>query len=227
MWLLRRVAGLAPHAMPLGGVIAAVVTVEDFADRSPRILADGAALSLGGPLLRWFAAPHLSHVLEKGFRSEARIAALSGAHFQTCASPACQVPRRHLRCASRSSPLGSAGLCAARLGHGQAVVPLPQPGPGVCVPLAWRGGLLRVARQADPIGHSGKHRSSNCSFVTIVTMVTCVMMRSSVSDSQSNSDLAKRLGCCRTTSAFRRCRSGRRPSAALIGVPDGAIAKEV
>jgi flavorubredoxin len=37
----------APHSLPLCGRIAAMVSIEDLADRSPRALADGEALSLG------------------------------------------------------------------------------------------------------------------------------------------------------------------------------------
>ena len=63
---------VAPHAAPLCGTIAAIVSVADLADRPPRALADGEALSLGHHTVRWIDAPHLPHGWECGFMMEER-----------------------------------------------------------------------------------------------------------------------------------------------------------
>jgi len=60
----------APHAAPLCGQIAAMVSVNDLADRAPRALADGEALSLGNRLVRWLDAPHVPHGWECGYLFE-------------------------------------------------------------------------------------------------------------------------------------------------------------
>lgn len=60
----------APHASPLCGGVAALVSVDDLADRPPRGLADGEALSLGMHAVRWFDAPHLPHGWECGYLME-------------------------------------------------------------------------------------------------------------------------------------------------------------
>jgi flavorubredoxin len=62
----------APEAEPLCGQIAAMVSVGDFADRPPRAIADGEALSLGAHSVRWFDTPHLPHAWECGFLMESR-----------------------------------------------------------------------------------------------------------------------------------------------------------
>ena len=61
---------VAPRSMPLCGTVAAIVSIEDLADRSPRALADGELLSLGTHRVRWFDAPHLPHAWECGFLME-------------------------------------------------------------------------------------------------------------------------------------------------------------
>jgi flavorubredoxin len=61
---------VAPQSMPLCGTVAAMVSIEDLADRSPRALADGELLSLGKHSVRWFDAPHLPHAWECGFLTE-------------------------------------------------------------------------------------------------------------------------------------------------------------
>jgi flavorubredoxin len=62
--------GVAPRSVPLCGAVAAMVSIEDLADRSPRALADGELLSLGVHRVRWFDAPHLPHAWECGFLTE-------------------------------------------------------------------------------------------------------------------------------------------------------------
>jgi glyoxylase-like metal-dependent hydrolase (beta-lactamase superfamily II) len=56
--------------LPLCGSVAALVSIEDLADRSPRALADGELLSLGQHSVRWFDTPHLPHAWECGFLME-------------------------------------------------------------------------------------------------------------------------------------------------------------
>jgi flavorubredoxin len=50
--------------------VEAMVSVEDLADRSPRALADGEAITLGKHRVRWFDAAHLPHAWDCGFLTE-------------------------------------------------------------------------------------------------------------------------------------------------------------
>ncbi|HEY4228726.1 MAG TPA: MBL fold metallo-hydrolase [Thermoanaerobaculia bacterium] len=67
---LNSLLAAAPRAVAACGQVAAVVSVEDFADRAPRALADGEILSTGRRRLRWFDAPHVPHGWETGFLFE-------------------------------------------------------------------------------------------------------------------------------------------------------------
>ena len=67
---LNQWLALAPQSIPICGRVAAMVSIEDLADRSPRALADGEALSLGKHRVRWFDTPHLPHAWECGFLME-------------------------------------------------------------------------------------------------------------------------------------------------------------
>jgi flavorubredoxin len=58
---LNELLAVAPHAVPVCGRIAAMVSVGDYADREPRPLADGEQLALGRHALRWFDTPHMPH----------------------------------------------------------------------------------------------------------------------------------------------------------------------
>lgn len=62
----------APRSAPLCGTVAGMVSVDDLADRPPRILADGERLSLGQHTVRWLDTPHLPHAWECGFLTEER-----------------------------------------------------------------------------------------------------------------------------------------------------------
>jgi flavorubredoxin len=62
----------APQAAPLCGSVAAMVSIDDLADRPPRALADGEQLALGRHVVRWFDTPHLPHAWECGFLMEER-----------------------------------------------------------------------------------------------------------------------------------------------------------
>jgi flavorubredoxin len=57
----------APHAAPLCGRIAAMVSIADLADRAPRALADGEVLPLGRHRVTWLDTPHVPHAWECGF----------------------------------------------------------------------------------------------------------------------------------------------------------------
>jgi flavorubredoxin len=60
----------APRARPVCGQVAAMVSVEDLADRPPRPLGDAETLSVGRHTLQWFDTPHLPHAWECGFAFE-------------------------------------------------------------------------------------------------------------------------------------------------------------
>jgi flavorubredoxin len=67
---LNEFLAVAPQAAPLCGRIAAMVSVDDVADRKARALADGEALSLGRHTVRWLDTPHVPHAWECGFLFE-------------------------------------------------------------------------------------------------------------------------------------------------------------
>jgi flavorubredoxin len=66
----------APHAAPLCGGVAAMVSIRDLADREPRVLADGEAVALGTHTVRWIDAPHMPHGWDCGFLAEERTSTL-------------------------------------------------------------------------------------------------------------------------------------------------------
>lgn len=68
--------GAAPNSVPLCGAVAAMVSIDDLADRAPRALADGESVSLGRHSVRWLDTPHLPHAWECGFLHEERTATL-------------------------------------------------------------------------------------------------------------------------------------------------------
>ncbi len=57
---------VAPKASPVCGLVAAMVSINDMADRAPQALADGEILSTGAHQLRWFETPHLPHAWDCG-----------------------------------------------------------------------------------------------------------------------------------------------------------------
>ena len=61
---------IAPQAEPLCGTVAALVSINDLADRPARALRDGETLSLGQHAVQWFDTPHLPHAWECGFLME-------------------------------------------------------------------------------------------------------------------------------------------------------------
>ena len=60
----------APHAVPLCSRIAAMVSVDDVADRPARAMGDGEELELGRHTVRWLDTPHLPHGWECGYLFE-------------------------------------------------------------------------------------------------------------------------------------------------------------
>lgn len=61
---------VAPRSVPVCSNIAAMVQVNDLADRPPRGMADGEELVLGAKRMKWLDAPHLPHNWECGYMFE-------------------------------------------------------------------------------------------------------------------------------------------------------------
>lgn len=61
---------VAPHAEAVCGRIAAMTSINDMADRPPRVLADGENIDLGRHTLSWFDTPHMPHGWECGLMME-------------------------------------------------------------------------------------------------------------------------------------------------------------
>jgi len=57
----------APRSVPLCSTVAAMVSINDLADRTPTVLSDGELVSLGVHSFRWLDTPHLPHAWECGF----------------------------------------------------------------------------------------------------------------------------------------------------------------
>jgi flavorubredoxin len=63
---------VAPEAEPLCSRVAAMVSVNDFADRPACAMADSTELSLGTRSVKWLDAPHLPHGWETGYLMDTR-----------------------------------------------------------------------------------------------------------------------------------------------------------
>jgi len=61
----------APQAQAVCGAVAAMVSMNDLADRPPRVLTEEQELSLGQKRVRWLDTPHLPHNWECGHLFEA------------------------------------------------------------------------------------------------------------------------------------------------------------
>ncbi len=61
---------VAPQAEAVCGRVAAMVSINDMADRPPRALADGETLALGRHSVNWFDTPHMPHGWECGLMME-------------------------------------------------------------------------------------------------------------------------------------------------------------
>ncbi|HEY5810581.1 MAG TPA: hypothetical protein VIT67_21610 [Povalibacter sp.] len=67
---LNAFLAVAPHAVPFCSEIAAMTSVGDFSDRTPRALADRQEFSTGRRHFRWFYTPHVPHSWECGLLME-------------------------------------------------------------------------------------------------------------------------------------------------------------
>jgi len=67
---LNELLAIAPDAQPVCSSVAAMVSVNDLADRPARPLADGESLPLGRHQLVWIDAPHVPHGWETGYLFE-------------------------------------------------------------------------------------------------------------------------------------------------------------
>ncbi len=60
----------APTAQVAHGATGCMISLNDLADRPPRMLADGEVLDLGGKRVRWIDTPHVPHAWESGLMFE-------------------------------------------------------------------------------------------------------------------------------------------------------------
>ena len=60
----------APSAQVVHGETACMVSLNDLADRPPRVLAHGEVIDLGGKRVRWLDTPHVPHAWESGLMFE-------------------------------------------------------------------------------------------------------------------------------------------------------------
>lgn len=67
---LNAFLAVAPEAVPVCSRIAAMVSIDDFADRPGRALADEEELRIGRHTVRWFDTPHMPHAWECGLMLE-------------------------------------------------------------------------------------------------------------------------------------------------------------
>lgn len=56
----------APHAQPAHGQVCSMVSLQDVADRPPRILADDEVIDIGGRRIRYIDTPHVPHGWDAG-----------------------------------------------------------------------------------------------------------------------------------------------------------------
>jgi hypothetical protein len=86
----------APQSAPLCGKVAALVSIDDLADRPAHALADGETLALGKHSVRWFDTPHLPHAWECGFLMEDQTRTLLCGDLFTSPAPNIQPPPRRI-----------------------------------------------------------------------------------------------------------------------------------
>ena len=73
---LNEFLDVAPHAVPLCGAVAKMVSVDDVADREALGLGDGEQLSLGKHTVGWIDTPHLPHGWDCGYLFEKKTSTL-------------------------------------------------------------------------------------------------------------------------------------------------------
>jgi flavorubredoxin len=61
---------VAPHTQVAHGQVGCMVSLNDTADRAPRVLADGEAIDIGGKRLRYLDTPHVPHGWDAGVMFE-------------------------------------------------------------------------------------------------------------------------------------------------------------
>ena len=66
----------APGAVPLCSRVAAMVSMQDLADRPPRAMGDGELLDLGDHRIQWLDTPHVPHGWDAGLIWETHTASL-------------------------------------------------------------------------------------------------------------------------------------------------------
>ena len=67
---LNEFLAVAPNAEAVCGRIGAMVSIDDYSDRTPRALADEEDLVLGDHTMRWFDTPHIPHGWDCGLMME-------------------------------------------------------------------------------------------------------------------------------------------------------------
>jgi flavorubredoxin len=73
---LNQLLAAAPQAVAIAGQVGAMVSLSDYADRPPRGLNDGEALSLGAHTLEWLDTPHMPHAWDCGYMFDRTTATL-------------------------------------------------------------------------------------------------------------------------------------------------------
>ncbi|MEA2625544.1 MAG: hypothetical protein QOD06_1589 [Candidatus Binatota bacterium] len=63
---LNSFLGIAPEAQAVAGLIGSLVMLGDYADRAPRMLADGEVIETGRHRLRFLETPHVPHCWDAG-----------------------------------------------------------------------------------------------------------------------------------------------------------------
>jgi len=58
---LNSLLAVAPEAAPFGSEVGVLTSLNDFADRPARALADGEEFSIGGRRMKWLYTPHVPH----------------------------------------------------------------------------------------------------------------------------------------------------------------------
>lgn len=104
----------APRAQVVHGTLGVMVSLNDLADRPPRILADGEALDLGGRTVRWADTSHVPHGWESGVLREENTGTLFCGDLFTASG-------RHP--ASTDSDIVEPAMAAEDLYHATALTP--------------------------------------------------------------------------------------------------------
>ena len=67
---LNQFLAAAPRAVPVASQVGAMVSVDAFADRPAKAMADGEVLRTGRRTFKWLDAPHVPHGWDNGFMME-------------------------------------------------------------------------------------------------------------------------------------------------------------